>query len=461
MSKIKKSSKLRLGDELVNERIKELGIEVKEGKKTWREVAEQIKEEYGVEISKEAVRKRYESGSIRECNKRKEEEIKEYETRYSDNTIESRKIVEYNKEVFGDNEKLLDYLGFNHNEWEFVYVTMSTWEQHTKEQNTKQLYSVKFKVRPKIKEIDTYRAIEIAKETFKEEIEPITFERKIEDKELGKNKLMLIPQIEAHLGKLSNEIETGTNYDHKIVEERVREVFRQAIELQEREKCDRCLLVVGGDFFNSESNSQTTSGTPQQNDTRYKKMFNIGLKLYLEGINALREHFNKVDVKICAGNHSRAMEFFLYIALSCCFREDNVVNFSDNYRDTQSYVFGNVGLFFNHGDPNQKRLISSIPAEFYEEYGKTKHRYLFLGHLHKLEVINSENGLTVHRVPAICENDNWHYQNRFGIGNIPQHEIIVFDKNKGMLSNNFIYFEDKEKSKKKLLKKKNNLTSFI
>lgn len=221
------------------------------------------------------------------------------------------------------------------------------------------------------------------------------------------------------------------------------------------------MLVVGGDFFNSESNSQTTSGTPQQNDTRYKKMFNIGLKLYLEGINALREHFNKVDVKICAGNHSRAMEFFLYIALSCCFREDNVVNFSDNYRDTQSYVFGNVGLFFNHGDPNQKRLISSIPAEFYEEYGKTKHRYLFLGHLHKLEVINSENGLTVHRVPAICENDNWHYQNRFGIGNIPQHEIIVFDKNKGMLSNNFIYFEDKEKSKKKQLKRKNNLTSFI
>lgn len=213
MSKIKKSSKLRLGDELVNERIKELGIEVKEGKKTWREVAEQIKEEYGVEISKEAVRKRYESGSIRECNKRKEEEIKEYETRYSDNTIESRKIVEYNKEVFGDNEKLLDYLGFKHNEWEFVYVTMSTWEQHTKEQNTKQLYSVKFKVRPKIKEIDTYRAIEIAKETFKEEIEPITFERKIEDRELGKNKLMLIPQIEAHLGKFSNEIETIKKYD--------------------------------------------------------------------------------------------------------------------------------------------------------------------------------------------------------------------------------------------------------
>ena len=129
------------------------------------------------------------------------------------------------------------------------------------------------------------------------------------------------------------------------------------------------------------------------------------------------------------------------MALSCFFKDDKKVKFSTNYKDTQSYVFGKCGLFFNHGDPNQKRLVGSIPAEFYKEYGETLYRYLFLGHLHKLEVINCENGLTLHRVPAICENDGWHYQNRFGIGNIPQHEIIVFDKEKGMISNNFIYFD--------------------
>ena len=422
---------------------------MKAKKTTWEKVAKIINKEFGVDLTSEAVRKRYN----RMPEDTKVDYTEEYETQYKDGTIEAQKIVEYNKEIFGDKDKLLDYLGYNHNEWEFTYITTSTWMQHTKEQTTKQMYAVKFKVKPLIKnELSLEQYVEIAKQVFSEEIKP--FDKPTEkNKKIIRyvNKLMLIPQIEAHLGKLSNEIETGVNYDHHIVEERVKKVFEECISIQEREKCDKCLLVVGGDFFNSESNSQTTNGTPQQNDTRFKKMFNIGLELYTQGLITLRKHFNEIDVKICAGNHSRAMEFFLYIALSCCFKNDDKIHFSEDYKDTQSYVFGDVGLFFNHGDPNQKRLIASIPAEFYKEYGETKFRYLFLGHLHKLEQINSENGITVHRVPAICENDSWHYQNRFGIGNIPQHEIIIFDKNYGMLSNNYIYFEE---SKKKLIKRK-------
>ena len=170
-------------------------------------------------------------------------------------------------------------------------------------------------------------------------------------------------------------------------------------------------------------------------------MFTMGLDVYTRGILLLREFFNDVDVKIVAGNHSRAMEFMMYMALKCYFKDDDKVHFSEDYKDTQSYVFGDTSLFFNHGDANQKRLIGSIPAEFYKEYGSTKNRYLFLGHLHKLEQINSENGITVHRVPAICEDDLWHYQNRFGLGNTPSHEIMVFDKHNGMISSNFVYFD--------------------
>jgi len=433
----------------MEERIVELGKRAKMGNMTWQQVADTINREYAQTLSADAVRKRFDRMPY------KHEDMKptyqNYSTEYKDGTIEAQKIVQYNKEIFGDKKKLLEYLGYNPNEWEFVYVTTSVWNQHTKEQITKHLYAVKYKIKPITNEITKEDVLEEVAKVLKQNIEPLKLQKNEKFDELNKNKLMLIPQIEAHLGKLSNEIETGVNYDHHIVEERVKKVFKETIQLQEREKCDRCLLVVGGDFFNSESNSQTTNGTPQQNDTRYKKMFNIGLQLYLQGLLTLKEHFNKIDVKLCSGNHSRAMEFFLYIALGCCFQNDDKINFSNDYKDTQSYVFGNVGLFFNHGDPNQKRLIASIPAEFYKEYGETKYRYLFLGHLHKLEVINSENGLTVHRVPAICENDGWHYQNRFGIGAIPQHELIVFDKNVGMLSNNFIYFEE---NKKKLIKRR-------
>ena len=461
----------------LNEKIMELGVLVKNGEMTWQNVADIVNDEFDMDLSREGVRSRFrqkENVKIRNAYLKGERDEDtstssggmsmngnmntfdrskgDYTTEYSDGVIEAQRIVEYNKEVFGDKRKMLEYLGYSPDEWEFVFVTTSVWQQHTKEQTTKELYAVKFKVRPLVKSMSVEKALDVAKEVFAKNIDPLKVRKEVDIQGLDKNKLLFIPQIEAHLGKLSEKIDTGVEYNHKIVEERVRKVFEEAMVLQEREKCDRCLLVVGGDFFNSESNSQTTSGTLQQNDVRFKEMFNIGLNLYLEGLMSLRECFNHVDVKICAGNHSRAMEHFLYIALSCYFRDDDKISFSDDYKDTQSYVFGKCGLFFNHGDANQKRLIASIPAEFYQEYGKTLYRYLFVGHLHKLEVVNAENGLTLHRVPAICENDSWHVQNRFGIGCIPQHELIVFDKRCGMLSDNFVYF-DRNISRKKVLKR--------
>jgi len=458
----------------VNDRIFELGMSVKRGEITWRDCADYINDEFGLNLSRDSVRSRFRSRENRIYKDERNDDTSassggmsmnnsgntfdrskgDYTTEYADGVIEAQRIVEYNREVFGDKCKMLEYLGYSPEEWEFVFVTTSVWQQHTKEQTTKELYAVKFKVRPLVKSMNVEKALDVAKEVFADKIDPLKVKARKDIQGLDKNKLLFIPQIEAHLGKLSEKIDTGVEYNHKIVEERVRKVFEEVILLQEREKCDRCLLVVGGDFFNSESNSQTTSGTLQQNDVRFKEMFNIGLCLYLEGLITLRENFNHVDVKICAGNHSRAMEHFLYIALSCYFRDDEVIKFSDDYKDTQSYVFGDVGLFFNHGDANQKRLIASIPAEFYQEYGKTLYRYLFVGHLHKLEVVNAENGLTLHRVPAICENDDWHYQNRFGVGNVPQHEIMIFDKNYGMLSDNFVYFGGK--SRKNLTKVKKN-----
>ena len=441
---------------LLEEKLILLGEEVKKGNMTWKEVADILNGEFGENLSRDAVRKRFYVRDRRNGGDELNTEISgtgEYETIYENGMVEAQKVVEYSKEVFGDKRKMLSYLGYNPDEWEFVYLTTSMWNQHTKEQTTKQLYAVKFKIKPKlVKEVSLETALSVAKEVFGANIKPLEFKTNKKDLKLNKDKLMLIPQIEAHLGKMSNEIETGVNYDHNIVKERVRKVFEEAISLQQREQCSKCLLVVGGDFFNSESNSQTTGGTPQQNDIRYKEMFNIGLELYLEGLLTLKEYYDIIEVKICAGNHSRAMEHFLYIALSCYFAKDEKIHFCEDYKDTQSYVFGKCGLFFNHGDTNQKRLIASIPAEFYEDYGKTQFRYLFLGHLHKLEVINSENGITVHRVPAICENDSWHYQNRFGIGNIPQHEILVFDKNYGILNDNFIYFHETKSRQKKLMK---------
>lgn len=285
----------------MEERIKELGKKVKMGNLTWQEVADTINAEFAESLSADAVRKRF--NRMPYAKEDTKATYQDYSTEYGDGTIEAQKIVEYNKEVFGDKKKLLKYLGYNPSEWEFVYVTTSVWNQHTKEQTTKQLYAVKYKLKPIINEISIDDAIKIANELIKKEIQPLKLKKYTTSKNNNNNKLMEIPAIELHLGKMAWGGDTGQDYDKNIATDRFYHILEEIIEIQNQEKCSNALITIGNDFFNSDTvNATTTKGTPQTNDLRWKKMFLIGLRLYTEFLETLRERFDKIDVRLCSGN---------------------------------------------------------------------------------------------------------------------------------------------------------------
>jgi hypothetical protein len=431
----------------MNKRIVELGKNVKLGLKTWDEIAKQINDEFGSNLSSEAVRNRYRRNYN---NEDVETTNREYTTEYSSGIIEAQKIVEYNQEIFGDKKKLLEYLGFNSNEWEFVYVTTSTWNQHTKEQTTKQLYAVKFKVKPLFKDISVDDALEVAKELFSKEIEPLKIKIHSKDNSLNKNKLLEIPAIELHLGKMAWGGDTGQDYDKNIATNRFYHILEEVVNIQYVEKCETALITIGNDFFNSDTvNATTTKGTPQTNDLRWKKMFLLGLKLYIEFLETLRDKFNKIDVRLCSGNHDKMSSFYLYLALQQYFRSDDKIIFSENYKDYQCYQFGKCAIFFGHGDSNLKRIIQSIPAEFYKEWGSSIFRELHLGHLHKEVVVDDESGMITRRIGSPTGTDQYHYEERF-VGATQKHQVFVWDANNGLKSIEYINFEN---SKKKIIRR--------
>ena len=436
----------------MEERIIELGSLVKKGKLTWNKSAIQFNREFGCSISGEAIRKRY--NRIMSKGTTAGAEIcqgNEFVTQYQDNTIEAQKVVEYSKEIFGDKKKLLKYLGYNANEWEFVYVTTSTWEQHTKEQTTKQMYAVKYKIRPISPEISMDDALKAAKDVFKKHITPIELPKREKLTELDNSKLLEIPAIELHLGKMAWNGDTGQDYDKNIAQDRFYKIMEEIIHQQEYEQCGTCLLCIGNDFFNSDTvNATTTKGTPQTNDLRWKKMFIIGLELYKQLLFELRSRFNKVDVRLCSGNHDKMSSFYLYMALSCYFNNDDILKFSNDYKDVQCYVFGKNLIAFTHGDNNLKRLIKSIPVEFYKEWGSTLYRELHIGHLHKEVVVDDESGLITRRVGSPTGTDQWHYEERF-IGATQKAQTFVWDKNLGLTDIKNINFIN---SKKKLTRRR-------
>ncbi|MBO7527152.1 MAG: hypothetical protein J6T74_04545, partial [Clostridia bacterium] len=115
--------------------------------------------------------------------------------------------------------------------------------------------------------------------------------------------------------------------------------------------------------------------------------------------------------------------------------------------DVQCFIWGKCGIFFSHGDSNLKRLIKSIPAEFYEEWGKTTFRELHLGHLHKEVVVDDDSGIITRRVGSPTATDQWHYEERF-IGATQKYQTFVWDKEKGLQNIKYINFDSKKKIRK-------------
>ena len=436
-----------------NNLILELGAEVKAGKKTWQEQTDLFNKKTNNNLGKEAFRKRYIRAIKKEYNV---ETNGEYETIYADGTIEAQVIVNLSPEEKKNANAILKKLGYNSNEWELVKLTCSNWQQHTKEQITKQLYAVKFIVKPKIKSnISIEESIEIANELIKDGIKPLKAEKKKENKELDNNKLLECPPIELHLGELSCWIDTGENYDQKIAQERFKEIISELVSKQEKEQCGTLLISVGGDFFNSDTQlNTTTKGTQQFNDVRWRKLYLIGLKLWLEALELLKDKFNKIDIQLITGNHDLQTSFYLYSGLQQAFKNYNNINFKEDYKEVQAYKFGECLILTTHGTRNVNKTMDSVVNEFSEEYGSTKYRELHLGHLHCEQELKERLGIIPRRLSSPKGRGDWEYNERFG-SSIQKHELFIWEANKGLIDITMIPFEPEiEDSKKKVLKRK-------
>lgn len=435
----------------MKELIIELGREVKDGKKTWQEQVNQFNLETKMNISAEALRKRYSSLNDKYEPVMQEQRGNEYTTIYQNGTVEAQVIVNLSKEQKDNPSEMLKAVGYNPNEWELTYLTFSNWQTHTKEQCTKELYAVKFKIKPKLKTvIDINESIEATKEAFAKEIKPLKIEKAKVNKELNNKKFIEQPAIELHLGEKTSNIETGEAYNNEIAQERFNEIVQRTIELNEYEKAGTLLLSIGNDFFNSDNNNYTTTkGTQQHSDLHWKKMFLTGVKMYSEAIKTYSEHFNKIDVQLVSGNHDLTTSFYLYVALEQAFSQSEKVNFKNDYKEVQCYAFDDIAIWSTHGTKNVNRTMDSIVSEFSKEYGEAKYRELHINHLHNEQELKERLGIIPRRMSSPKGRGEWEYNERYG-SVIQKQQLFTWESGKGLVGITMIPFNPaKEESKKK------------
>lgn len=406
--------------------------------KTWMDLSIEYFNIFNDDITCDALRKRAKraydnlkstNNNLTENRINVDSQTSQYTQHNQDGTIEASTIVNSIDKLNGDKTEILKLLGYNDSEWELLTWRITMWEGGI---NGTTKYSVKYKVKPIIQpSINDYKMAVI--KAITESVEPLKLNH-VETATSSNNKLLEIPPIELHLGKIASKLTTGEEYNIEIAKKRFFDIFEKIYEKQRKEECEKCLLVIGSDFFNSEHDNVTsTHKIPQQNCAHYMDIFTEGIKMYIQVIKRLRTMFSKVDVMLCAGNHARAMEFFLYTALEQAYKYDNIVNFNKNYQETQYFEYGANVIFFNHGDTDIKKLIHSIPAEFPQVWGKHIYRELHLGHLHKEVVVDDESGMITRRIGSPCGTDMWHKLNRY-VGATKKHQIFIWDKENGLLN---------------------------
>ena len=269
------------------------------------------------------------------------------------------------------------------------------------------------------------------------------------------NNLLEISIFDLHLGKLAWGGETGENYDTKIASERFFYSVHTILERADNFKYDRILFPIGNDFFNSDTILNTTThGTPQDEDLRWQKTFNVGVKLLVDGINVMKSKGVPVDVMIIPGNHDFERSYYMGSFLEAWFRDDSQVNINNGASPRKYYNYGKVLLGFTHGSEEREDSLPLLMAT--EDASKpfwsnTLFHEWHIGHQHrkkttkftildKNKVLNEDLGVTIRTLSSLTGTEEWHHKKGF-VGQIKAADGFLWNAETGMIGHipsNFI-----------------------
>jgi hypothetical protein len=262
------------------------------------------------------------------------------------------------------------------------------------------------------------------------------------------NNLFEVSIFDLHIGKLAWMGETGENYDTKIARSRFLKTIETLIQRASGFQYSRILFPVGNDFFNSDTIfNTTTKGTPQDEDLRWQKTFQVGVKLLVDAINMLKQTGVPVDVMVIPGNHDFERSYYMGAYLEAWFNEDEQVNINNGASPRKYYRFGKVLLGLTHGGEEKESSLPLLMATDIESkpmWSETTYHEWHLGHVHRKKNINymvldktrtvSEDlGVTVRYLSSLTGTEEWHHKKGF-VGAIKAGEGFIWNDEAGLMA---------------------------
>lgn len=253
-----------------------------------------------------------------------------------------------------------------------------------------------------------------------------------------KGMLYEVEMPDLHIGKLTWGEETGEDTDIKIQVEQAKGVMEKLLSHASLYPIERILFPIGHDYYNVDNQYNTTShGTPQQEDTRWRKTFKVGWSLAAELINMCAT-IAPVDVLIVSGNHDEERSYYLGEVLSALYANTDRVVVDNSPKKRKYYGYGNVLLGLTHGYHEKLKELKDLMAyEVPQMWANSLYREWHTGDKHHKEdyvhkTHEANNGVVIRVLRSLSPADLWHFDKGY-VGSLKASEAFLWDKECGLV----------------------------
>lgn len=232
-----------------------------------------------------------------------------------------------------------------------------------------------------------------------------------------------------HMGMLSWEEETGDSWDTNIAYDLLINWFGAAI--ASTPDSHTGVLCQLGDFMHYDGLDAVTPMSKHvlDADTRFPKLVDMSVRLLRQVINMMLRKHQHVHVVMAEGNHDLASSVWLRCLFGALYENEPRVTVDNTHIPYYSFEWGKTSLFFHHGHKkNLKGLSKTFVGLFDELWGRTKHRYGFVGHFHHEKVIEDAL-MKIEQFPTLAAKDA--YAVRGGWLSKREASAITFSKQYG------------------------------
>lgn len=217
--------------------------------------------------------------------------------------------------------------------------------------------------------------------------------------------LAVYPLGDPHFGMYAWAKETGEDFDLAIA----RRLTLGAVDrlVQTAPPAETAIVLPLGDVFHMNDQTNTTPGHKHQLDAdgRFPKVLRVGIETFRHAILRCLEKHQRVIVRFVGGNHDPQAVWALALTVSAYFHDEPRVEVDLSPAAHWFYRFGKVLIGATHGDKTRHAdLLGVMACDRAADWGQTRHRYFYTGHVHS-QVVTEHPGLLCESFRTLAAKD--------------------------------------------------------